>query len=84
MKLNFNITGMTCSACSARVEKLTAAIDGVKKVDVNLLAGTMQVEVENEYCEEKIIIAIQNAGYGASLPGKTGKKDEKKDNMQGI
>ena len=44
MKLKFNVTGMTCAACSARVEKVTGAVAGVEKAEVNLLAGTMQVE----------------------------------------
>ena len=43
VKLKFNVTGMTCAACSARVEKVTNAVPGVEKAEVNLLAGTMQV-----------------------------------------
>ena len=48
MKLKFNVTGMTCAACSARVEKVTNAVPGVEKAEVNLLAGTMQVEAASE------------------------------------
>ena len=79
MKLKFNVTGMTCAACSARVEKVTKAVPGVEKAEVNLLAGTMQVEAESQEVTAAIIQAIQNAGYGASLPGeaKTVKKEEK-------
>ena len=55
LDLRFQVTGMTCAACSARVEKVTRAVAGVKKADVNLLAGTMQVEVENEAVAEAII-----------------------------
>ncbi|MBQ8358923.1 MAG: cadmium-translocating P-type ATPase [Oscillospiraceae bacterium] len=84
MNMKFNVTGMTCAACSARVEKVTAAVPGVVKVDVNLLAGTMQVEAEEESCKEQIIAAVQNAGYGASLPGMNEKKEEKKDNTQEV
>ena len=51
MKLKFDITGMTCAACSARVEKVTAHISGVSKVDVNLLAGKMTVEADNVLIE---------------------------------
>ena len=40
MKLQFNVTGMTCAACSARVEKVSAAVAGVEKAEVNLLKGT--------------------------------------------
>ena len=79
MKLKFNVTGMTCAACSARVEKVTNAVPGVEKAEVNLLAGTMQVEAENADVSEAIIQAVQKAGYGASVPGekKTVKKEDK-------
>ena len=80
MKLKFNVTGMTCAACSARVEKVTNAVPGVQKAEVNLLAGTMQVETENPEIASHIIRAVQKAGYGASVPGeqKTAGKEEKK------
>ena len=78
MNLKFDITGMTCAACSARVEKVTSAVPGVQKVEVNLLAGTMQVEAENDNCKEQIVTAVQNAGYGAAVHGmKSDKKTEK-------
>ena len=48
MKLKFDVTGMTCAACSARVEKVTAAVPGVEKVEVNLLAGKMAVEATTD------------------------------------
>ncbi len=69
MKLKFNVTGMTCAACSARVEKVTRAVPGVEKADVNLLAGTMQVEAQSQETAAAIIQAVQKAGYGASIPG---------------
>ena len=69
MKLKFNVTGMTCAACSARVEKVTNAVPGVVKAEVNLLAGSMQVETQDPNLAPAIIQAVQNAGYGASLPG---------------
>ena len=77
MKLKFNVTGMTCAACSARVEKVTSAVAGVKKAEVNLLAGTMQVEA-SEDVSSAIISAVTKAGYGASIPGdqKQTKKEE--------
>ena len=79
MKIKFNVTGMTCAACSARVEKVTNAVPGVEKAEVNLLAGTMQVEAANEEVTAAIIQAVTKAGYGASVPGekKTVKKEEK-------
>jgi len=44
MKLRFQVTGMTCAACSARVEKVSREIPGVERAEVNLLKGTMQVK----------------------------------------
>ncbi len=69
---------MTCAACSARVEKVSRAVPGVTKADVNLLAGTMQVEMEEDV-SAAILVAVQKAGYGASLPGeaKATRKEEK-------
>ena len=73
MKLKFNVTGMTCAACSARVEKVTKAVSGVESCEVNLLAGTMVAEAE-ESAKDAIIQAITDAGYGASMEGE--KKQE--------
>ena len=75
MKLKFNVTGMTCAACSARVEKVTSSIAGVEKAEVNLLAGTMSVEVDRESVAEEIVSAVQRAGYGAALAGERKKKE---------
>ena len=68
MKLKFDVTGMTCAACSARVEKVTAAVDGVEKVEVNLLSGSMTVEASQDVHTD-IEEAVRKAGYGASLAG---------------
>ena len=68
MKLKFDVTGMTCAACSARVEKVTAAVEGVERVEVNLLAGSMIVDAPREACTT-IEAAVRNAGYGANLAG---------------
>ena len=76
MRIKFNVTGMTCAACSARVEKVTGAVPGVEKVEVNLLGGTMVVEAPDEAVAEPIIAAVTAAGYGASLPGE--KREETK------
>ena len=75
MKLKFTVTGMTCAACSARVEKVSNAVPGVVKADVNLLAGSMVIEAENESVTASVIKAIQDAGYNAYVPGE---KQEKK------
>lgn len=69
MTLKFNVTGMTCAACSARVEKVTGQVAGVTKAEVNLLAGKMVVEAEDVSVAQTIIQTVQNAGYGASLVG---------------
>ena len=76
MKLKFQVTGMTCAACSARVEKVTHAVEGVEKAEVNLLAGTMVVEAADASASEAIVKAVTQAGYGASLDD--GKKKEAK------
>ena len=69
MTLKFQVTGMTCAACSARVEKVTGKVSGVEKVEVNLLAGTMTVKAASEGVANEIIKAVQDAGYDASLNG---------------
>ena len=79
MKLKFEVTGMTCAACSARVEKVTAAIPGVDQVEVNLLAGSMTVEVQDGAVSAAIEQAVKNAGYGAALAGNK-KKEPVKEN----
>ena len=68
IKKTFDITGMSCSACSARIEKAVAKIVGADNVSVNLLTNSMQVTYdENIFTEKNIIDAVENAGYGASL-----------------
>ncbi len=73
MKKKFIVTGMTCSACSAHVEKTVQKVDGVKKVSVSLLANSMMVD--GDFSVENVISALQKAGYGCSLEGqRTGVK----------
>lgn len=70
MKQNFNVTGMTCSACSAHVEKAVSKVEGVQEVQVNLLAGTMSVNYDEQAAgDSDIIRAVTDAGYGAALRG---------------
>lgn len=72
----YNITGMTCSACSSRVEKCVNALEGVSKASVNLLTNSMQVEYEEEALSGKgIVQAVEKAGYGASLKEGYGRKE---------
>ena len=63
------VTGMTCAACSARVEKAVSKVDGVKSVSVNLLTGSMGVE--GDVKSDVVIAAVIDAGYGASKKGET-------------
>ena len=72
MKQKFNVTGMTCSACSAHVEKAVRQVEGVDSVSVNLLGNSMLVEYGGKTGPEQIIQAVTDAGYGASLPGPAG------------
>lgn len=65
----FQITGMTCSACSAHVEKATAEVAGVDKVNVSLLMNNMTVEYESPATPQAICAAVEAAGYGAAVAG---------------
>ncbi len=70
MKQKYTVTGMTCSACSAHVEKAVSKVPGVKSVSVNLMGGSMLVEYDAAAVgPETIINAVTAAGYGAALPG---------------
>ncbi len=72
MKQKFIVTGMTCAACSAHVDKAVRKLDGVSEVNVNLLGGSMTVDWDGTVSPEDIISAVQKAGYGASLPAAAG------------
>ena len=63
----FNVTGMTCAACQAHVEKAVNGVSGVQSCSVNLLTESMEVEF-SDTTPETIIAAVERAGYGASLP----------------
>lgn len=64
----YNVTGMSCAACSARVEKAVAQIDGVESCSVSLLTNSMGVT--GDVSAETVIAAVEAAGYGASIKGK--------------
>ena len=73
MKQTFNVSGMTCSACSAHVEKAVCRLEGVAEVNVSLLTNSMQVTYDEDAASsEAIIAAVTAAGYGASLPQAAG------------
>ena len=71
----FKVSGMSCAACSARVESAVGALDGVDTCAVNLLTGSMTVE--GSASDSAIISAVEKAGYGATL---CGDKNTKNDN----
>ncbi len=82
-KDSFDVTGMSCAACSSRVDKAVRALDGVSEVSVNLLKNSMQVEYdEKRISPDGISSAVREAGYGASLKGAEKGKEEKKDAAQ--
>ncbi len=76
----FNITGMSCAACVARVEKAVNAVEGVDSCSVSLLTNSMGVEGSAD--PQKIISAVTEAGYGATL--KDGKKTPSKANDEAL
>jgi len=79
LKEKYNITGMSCAACSAKVERVVGKIEGVENVSVNLLTNSMQVEYkEDKLSSNDIIKNIADAGYGASLATATKQKKEEK------
>ncbi len=73
MEYKYDVTGMTCAACSARVEKVAAAVPGVEKAEVNLLAGKLTVQAREDVSAD-LEAAVKQAGYGFAVPGK--KKQE--------
>ncbi|MGO1580393.1 MAG: heavy metal translocating P-type ATPase [Peptoniphilaceae bacterium] len=78
MKEKYNISGMTCSACQASVEKSVNKLP-VNEVSVNLLSNTMMVEYDQDkISSDKIIEAVENAGYGAALKGDSKNKTKSK------
>ncbi len=68
----FNVSGMSCAACSSRVEKAVAGVEGVTSCSVSLLTNSMGVE--GTASDAAIIAAVENAGYGASLKGEAQNK----------
>lgn len=67
-KEKYSVTGMTCSACSSHVEKSVSKVVGMETVSVNLLTNSMQVTYDETLCDgQKIVEAVEKAGYGAAL-----------------
>ncbi len=80
MKLQFTVSGMTCSACSARVERCVKAVDGVDKCAVNLITGALTVEA-SEDVSEKIEAAIKKEGYGVKRGVSVKRSDEREKSL---
>jgi P-type Cu+ transporter len=77
MKQKFRVTGMSCSACSAAVERSVKKVDGVKSVNVSLLTNSMLVEYEGDK-QQAIIRAVEEAGYGAFPSDEENRRSESK------
>ncbi|MCR5606919.1 MAG: heavy metal translocating P-type ATPase [Treponema sp.] len=75
----YNVTGMSCAACSARVEKAVSKLEGVTSCSVSLLTNSMGVE--GSASKEAIIAAVEEAGYGACVKGNTKSKDTNASSM---
>ena len=83
MNKKFNVTGMTCSACSASVEKAVKKLEGINSVSVNLLTNSMFVHYNEEVIDENNIIeAVTSAGYGASVFSKNKNEIKVSDKMR--
>ena len=79
MNQKFSVTGMTCAACSAHVEKAVKGVEGVQSVSVSLLTNSMVVDFESPATAQKICDAVIAGGYGASADGeKAAKKHDRK------
>ncbi|MBR3867360.1 MAG: heavy metal translocating P-type ATPase [Butyricicoccus sp.] len=82
MKQQFCVTGMTCSACSAHVEKAVGKVDGVNEFTVSLLTNSMSVTYdESKTSPQEIIAAVTAAGYGASVAGGEKKRTQQKEDV---
>ena len=74
MEQKFDVTGMTCSACSAAVEKSVKKLEGISSVNVSLMTNSMTIAYDSDVPEEAVIEAVKKAGYGAQVHKKTGDK----------
>lgn len=84
MKSVFNITGMSCAACAARVDKAVSAVRGVQSVAVNLLKNTMRVEYDEKTVSPAVIVsAVEQAGYGARVFGEKQPAEQRSENLEG-
>ena len=75
--LKFKVTGMTCAACSARVEKAVNALEGATDVSVNLLTGDLRV---SGVASDLVVDAVKKAGYGIEVQNAKGKRQNDTEN----
>lgn len=76
MKKKYLVSGMTCASCSAHVEKAVSALPVVQKAEVSLLTNSVTVTFQGETADDSAVIrAIEQAGYGASLPDAAAKSN---------
>ena len=80
MMKKFNVTGMSCAACSSRVEKAVSKVEGVQSCSVSLLTNSMGVD--GSASDESIIAAVEKAGYGASVAGAEKKQSDETDQLK--
>lgn len=73
----YNVTGMSCASCVARVEKVVNKVEGVTSCSVNLLTNSMSVD--GDVKSSDVISAVEKAGYGASLKGNSSKENKTND-----
>lgn len=77
MKKKFNVKGMTCASCQARVQKVVETLNGTSNVNVNLLQNTLDVDIDENICSiSKVEEAVINEGYGCSLVGEKEKNNK--------
>ncbi len=78
----YSITGMSCAACSARIEKAVAKVSGVSSCSVSLLTNSMSIEGTASSAD--VVSAVENAGYGASLKSDNNENNKNKENREEI
>ena len=76
---HFDVTGMSCAACSSRVEKAVSELEGITSCSVSLLTNSMGIE--GSASDDDIIKAVENAGYGASLKGDAKNLSKEEDSL---
>jgi copper ion binding protein len=84
VKKTYTVTGMSCANCVANVERAVKKVEGIKKVDVNLIEEMMLVEYDEAIAsDDEIIAAVKKAGYGASVNGTSANSSSQVNNTDG-